>query len=200
VSTWLIAGLGNPGREYQRTRHNVGFLVVENLGQRWGLSFTRHKVRAEIAEGSALGERVILAKPQTYMNQSGESVRGLQKLHNIETEHILIVYDEMDLPLGRLRLRDRGSSGGHRGMGSVIDHLHTDAIARLRVGVSRPPPDLDPIDYVLKPFSADEQRELPAIFERAASGIETLVRDGITAAMNAVNTVPKPAARADSSA
>ncbi len=194
MSSWLIVGLGNPGREYQRTRHNVGFLLVEALGQHWGLSFSRQKARAEIAEGTAHGERVILAKPQTYMNQSGESVRGLQKLYNVETDHILIMYDEMDLPFGRLRMRDRGSSGGHRGMGSVIDHLHTDAIARLRVGVSRPPPDLDPIDYVLKPFSADEQRELPAIFERATSGLETLLRDGITAAMNAVNTTPKPAA------
>lgn len=187
----LIVGLGNPGRDYQRTRHNVGFLTVDDLAKRWGLSFARQRARAEVADGVALDRRVILGKPQTYMNSSGESVRGLMRASNLTPADVIVLYDDMDLPFGRLRLRDRGSAGGHRGVQSVIDQLGTDAFARVRIGVGRPPPAIDPIHYVLTPFSAAELSELPTILDRAAEGVEILIRDGVVSAMNVLNASPK---------
>ena len=186
----LIVGLGNPGRAYEKNRHNAGFLCVSALAKRWGLEFRRQRARAEVAEGDARGERVILARPQTFMNNSGDSIRALLRLANLGPADLLVVYDEMDLPFGQLRLRDKGSSGGHRGLQSIIDQLGTNEIARLRIGVGRPPPDLDPIDYVLTNFTAREAAELPAIFERAAAGIELMLDRGVAAAMNVLNQPP----------
>lgn len=199
MSGWLIAGLGNPGREYQKTRHNVGFMLADALARHWELSFNRRRSHAEIAEGTVRGERILLVKPQTYMNQSGDSIRALLKMANLDPERLLVVYDEMDLPFGRLRLRDQGSSGGHRGMGSVVDQLRTNAICRLRIGVGRPPPGLDPIDYVLLSFTSDELARLPDIFDRAIAGIEVLVAEGVTSAMNVVNLDPRPRATTEDS-
>jgi PTH1 family peptidyl-tRNA hydrolase len=187
----LIVGLGNPGREYGRTRHNVGFLAAEALASRWGLSFSRQRARAEVADGSVLGRRVTIAKPQTYMNSSGDAVRAVMRFANLTPADVVVLYDDMDLPLGRLRLRDKGSAGGHRGMQSIIDQLGTNEFARLRIGVGRPPAGLDPIDYVLTPFSAGELGELAAIFARVAEGLDVYLRDGIVAAMNVVNSAPK---------
>jgi PTH1 family peptidyl-tRNA hydrolase len=192
MNAYLIAGLGNPGREYARTRHNVGFWFVTALAERWGLTFNRQRNRAEIAEGSAAGRSVILAKPQTYMNHSGDAVRALLKMSNLNPADLLVVHDEMDLPFGRLRLRDRGSSGGHNGVQSIIGQLGTTEFARLRIGVGRPPEGVDPIDYVLTPFTASELGELPAIIERARAGLEVLLSEGVTAAMNLVNVTPRP--------
>lgn len=192
VSTWLIVGLGNPGKAYQQTRHNIGFLAVDALARQWGLVFSRRRARAEVAEGPVLGHRIILAKPQTYMNSSGEAVRALVKLWNLSPSNLLVIADDLDLPFGRLRLRDRGSSGGHRGLQSIIDQLGTDRFARLRVGIGRPPPGVDPVDYVLTAFTASEAAELPAILERLVEGVEILLARGLPTAMNLINASPRP--------
>lgn len=189
----LVVGLGNPGREYQRTRHNVGFMAVDALAERWRLSFNRQRSRAEIAEGFAEGYKIILAKPQTFMNNSGEAVRPLLKMNNLTPANLLVIADDMDLPFGRLRLRDKGSSGGQRGIRNIIDQVGTDQFARLRVGIGRPPPMVDAIDYVLQNFSATQAAELKSILDRAVEGVETLLTQGVAQAMNRVNTGPGPA-------
>ncbi|SRR5579875_2567403 len=188
----LIVGLGNPGREYSKTRHNIGFLSVDTLAEHWGLCFGRQRGRAEIAEGEVCGQRVILAKPQTFMNNSGDSVRALLKLSNLTPTDLLVITDDLDLPFGRLRLRDSGSSGGQRGIQSIINQLGTSQFARLRVGIGRPPPGIDPVDYVLSPFTPSERRALPEILDRLVKGIETYLCEGIVKAMNLVNVAMTP--------
>ena len=192
MSNVLIVGLGNPGEKYQRTRHNVGFLAVNVLAERWQLSFGRRKARAEVADGSFRHQRVVLAEPQTFMNDSGESVRGLTRMFNVEPNNLLVIYDEMDLPFGRLRLRDQGSAGGHRGIQSIIDHLGTAQFPRLRIGVGRPPVGREAIGHVLSSFTTSEVAELANILERVAAGVEIFLADGVVPAMNVLNAVPRP--------
>jgi PTH1 family peptidyl-tRNA hydrolase len=189
-------GLGNPGREYQRTRHNLGFLAADSLAARWGMTFTRHRARAEVAEGVVDGVRVTLVKPQTFMNNSGDAVRTIMRLANLEPSDVLVIYDEMDLPVGRLRLRDKGSAGGHRGMQSIVDQLGTNEFSRLRIGIGRPPTDVDPIDYVLSTFAPSDLLDLRSILDRVADGVEHFLRDGTTAAMNLINVATKSTAAA----
>ena len=187
----LIVGLGNPGRDYVRTRHNAGFMCLNALAERWALRFERQRARADVADGIFRSQRVILAKPQTFMNRSGESVRGLTRMYNVDPSNLLVIYDDLDLPFGRLRLRDQGSSGGHRGIQSIIDSLGTNQFPRLRIGVGRPPAGADPIDYVLRTFSSAELVELKEIFGRIAEGVELFLTGGVVAAMNVLNAVPK---------
>jgi PTH1 family peptidyl-tRNA hydrolase len=195
----LIVGLGNPGREYARTRHNVGFLAADSLASRWGLAFARSRARAEVAEGIVVGRRVTIAKPQTFMNSSGDAVRAVMRMANLTPADVVVLYDDMDLPFGRLRLREKGSAGGHRGVQSIIDQLGTNEFARLRIGVGRPPADVDPIDYVLTQFSTTELTELTSIFERVAEGTDVAMRDGVVAAMNVVNAAPRVTVNATTS-
>lgn len=190
--TKLIVGLGNPGREYTKTRHNVGFMSVDRLAERWSLRFGRQRGRAEIAEGDVAGQRVILAKPQTFMNNSGDSVRALLKLSNLSPTDLLVIADDLDLPFGRLRLRDSGSSGGQRGIQSIINQLGTNQLVRLRVGIGRPPLGVDPVDYVLTPFTASERSALPEILDRLALGVEAYLSEGVARAMNLVNVAVSP--------
>jgi PTH1 family peptidyl-tRNA hydrolase len=164
---------------------------VNALSERLGFRFERRRARAEVAEGVFRSQRVILAKPQTFMNNSGESVRGLTRMYNVEPLNLLVIYDDLDLPFGRLRLRDQGSSGGHRGIQSIIDSLSTNQFPRLRIGIGRPPSGADPIDYVLRPFSQTELTERNAIFERIAGGVEVFLTDGVVAAMNVLNVLPR---------
>lgn len=188
ASAALIVGLGNRGTDYSAHRHNVGFQVVETLARTHGLAFSRRKrAKARVAEGQVGGERVILAKPQTYMNQSGQAVSRLTRTYGFRPNHILVVFDDLDLPFGRLRLRPEGGSGGHKGMRSIIDALGTQGFPRLRVGIDRPPGQLDPADYVLQPFSEDEERSLPQVLEAASSAIESWLSDGIATAMDRFN-------------
>jgi PTH1 family peptidyl-tRNA hydrolase len=191
VNRKLIVGLGNPGREYDRTRHNVGFLAADALAARWGMSFARHRSRADVAEGVVDGVRVTLLKPQTFMNSSGDAVRPIMRLANLAPADVLVIYDEMDLPMGRLRLRDQGSAGGHRGMESIISQLGTNVVPRLRIGIGRPALETDPIDHVLATFTPTELAQLRAALDRVAEGVETFLRDGTTAAMNLINSAPK---------
>jgi len=182
----LIVGLGNPGRKYARNRHNAGFLAVDRLARRHGLSFARQKGKAKIAEGRIAGQRAILAKPQTYMNLSGEAVAALVRFFKIPADRVLVVYDDLDLPLARLRLRPDGGSGGHKGLKSIAERLGTQAFPRLRIGIGRPVHG-DPMDFVLQDFTVEEWIDMDGALDRAASSIEHWLAHGIDAAMNVFN-------------
>jgi peptidyl-tRNA hydrolase, PTH1 family len=184
----LIVGLGNPGKEYAAHRHNVGFMVVEALARAHGLRFLRRKgAKARVAEGEVGGRAVLLAQPQTFMNLSGKAVNWLRRAYDIPPERILVVYDDLDLPLGRLRLRPAGSAGGHKGMGSIIELLSTQSFPRLRVGIDRPPGHMDPADYVLQPFDVGQKPLLVEAKKRAVAAIECWLAEGIVAAMEQFN-------------
>jgi len=184
----LIVGLGNPGPEYAAHRHNAGFRVVDALARSHALRLVRQKeTRAYVAEGQIGGRTVLLAKPQTFMNLSGRAVRRLATAYDVPPERILVVYDDLDLPLGRLRLRPAGGSGGHKGIHSIIECLGTEAFPRLRIGIDRPPGHMDPSEYVLQPFDPDQQRLLAEVTEKAVAAIECWLADGILAAMDRFN-------------
>jgi PTH1 family peptidyl-tRNA hydrolase len=188
----MIVGLGNPGPEYARSRHNVGFQVVELFAERHDLRFDKYHKRARLAIGhiTLSGERtfrVLLAKPLTYMNASGESLGALTGFYRIAPEQMLVVYDDLDLPVGRIRLRAGGSSGGQKGVQSIIQRLGTDAFPRLRIGIGRPPGQMDPAAYVLQPFSAEQESEMALIRPTAADAIEVWLAHGMEAAMNHFN-------------
>ena len=184
---YLIVGLGNPGPQYARTRHNVGWLVVEKLADAYGLGFDRLQFKARVAQGTPHGQRVILAKPLTYMNLSGEAVGPLLRFYKVSLDHLLLVYDEMDIPFGTLRIRPNGGSGGHGGMKSVIATLRSDNFPRIRVGVGRPPPGWDPPDFLLAPWTRDEETDVPTLVERAAQAANIWLTEGLLTAMNRFN-------------
>jgi peptidyl-tRNA hydrolase, PTH1 family len=184
----LIVGLGNPGAEYARHRHNIGFRVVETLARGHGLAFSRRKeARAYVAEGEIQGQRVLLAKPQTFMNRSGGAVGRLVRAHRVPLEQMLVIYDDLDLPLGRMRLRPEGGTGGHLGMRSIGEVLGTQAFARLRLGIGRPPGHMDPADYVLQPFDQADMPLVSTTVGRAAQAVECWLAEGIVAAMDRYN-------------
>jgi PTH1 family peptidyl-tRNA hydrolase len=188
ISKALVVGLGNPGEEYAEHRHNVGFRVVEALSRKHGLTFARQKAaRARVAMGQIDSHEVVLAKPLTFMNLSGKSVSRLSQAHEIPSERILVVYDDLDLPLGRLRLRPEGGTGGHRGVRSIIGFLGTQSFPRLRVGIDRPPGRMDPAEYVLRPFAGDQEVLVAGVVARAAAAIECWLAHGIVAAMDRFN-------------
>lgn len=192
---FLIVGLGNPGTEYERTRHNIGFRVVESLAAKHALSFSKKQAKALLAEGTIVGRRVLLAKPQTYMNLSGESVRPLIAFYNLPLTNVLIILDDLDIPLGTLRLRPSGSAGGQKGLKSILDQLGTQQVARLRFGVGRPPGRMDAAAYVLQPFAAEEQLLVAETVDRAVRAIETWLELGIEIAMARYNGSAEDAAR-----
>lgn len=184
---YLIVGLGNPGRGYQDNRHNIGFQMLNRLAERLGVSFSRLQSKALVTDSRYQGHKVILAKPQTFMNLSGQSAGPLVNFYKVPLENLLIVYDEVDLPFGTLRLRPFGGSGGHNGMKSLITRLGTEAFPRLRLGVGRPPGRMEAADYVLQDFSKQEQELLPEILEQAGEAALTFVARGIEAAMTQYN-------------
>jgi peptidyl-tRNA hydrolase, PTH1 family len=184
---YLIAGLGNPGQKYADTRHNAGFRAVDALAQRHGLTFGKIEHRAQVASGTIAGRRVLLAKPQTFMNLSGESVGPLAHFYKIPPERILIIYDELDLPLGTLRLRKSGSSGGQNGMKNILQRLGTQDIARVRIGIGRPPGRQDPADYVLTPFRGDDAILAAQMQDKAVEAAEIWLAEGIETAMTRCN-------------
>jgi PTH1 family peptidyl-tRNA hydrolase len=187
-SLHLIVGLGNPGAEYAKHRHNIGFQVLDALARAYRLSFARDKAaRAWIAEGQIDEVAVLLAKPKTFMNRSGQAVGRLTRSNDIPPGRTLVVYDDLDLPLGRLRLRPQGGSGGHKGMRSIIDTLGTREFARLRIGIDRPPAHLDPADYVLQPFDEVQRSLLDKVVEVAVSAAVSWLSDGIVVAMDQYN-------------
>lgn len=183
----LIVGLGNPGRRYRGTRHNVGWEVIARLAGRAAIRVNEDEGFAEVGRGTIGGRRVLLARPFTYMNVSGEAVRDLRRRHRLRPEDILVVVDDIDLPLGRLRLRAGGSAGGHNGLRSVIEALGTTEFPRLRVGIGRPPEGTDPAEFVLTRFTSEEAPVAQASIERAADAVELAITEGLTAAMNRFN-------------
>jgi PTH1 family peptidyl-tRNA hydrolase len=185
----LIIGLGNPGRKYANNRHNVGFQCLDRLAEAWSLSFGRRKHRALLAQGEIAGLKVILAKPQTFMNLSGEAVERLARFYRVPPKDILVIYDDLDLPVGKIRLRPEGGSGGHKGMKSIMERLGTNGFPRLRVGIGRPPHG-DPVDYVLGDFTPDERIAIDEARERVVSAVELWLAAGIVAAMNKYNLNP----------
>lgn len=184
---YLVAGLGNPGRQYQANRHNIGFMVLDSLAERLGVNFGRMESKALIAKADHVGNHLVLAKPQTYMNLSGQAVSSLMRFYKVPLEKLIVVYDDVDLPFGVLRLRPAGGSAGHRGMNSIIEQLGTQDFPRLRVGIDRPPGRMDAADYVLQDFSRAEAEELPVIRQQALEAVLTFITLGIAAAMNTYN-------------
>ena len=186
---WMVVFLGNPGPRYDGTRHNVGWAVGDVIAGRCGAKIQRLKNRALTARCSLAGRSVLLVKPQTYMNLSGEAVRPLADYYKIPADHVLVVSDEIALSPGRLRLRPGGSAGGHNGLKSVIQHLGTDQFPRLRLGVGAPPhPDYDMADWVLSSFHGEDAELMRQAVEKAADAVECCVRDGIDKAMNRFNS------------
>lgn len=185
---YLIVGLGNPGRQHKKNRHNAGFMVVDHLAQRLGVSFSRLEQKSLVTKAEYQGKRLILAKPQTYMNLSGQAVSALVRFYKLPLNHLLIIHDDIDLPFGVLRLRPGGGSGGQKGLQSIIEQLGTQEFPRLRIGVSRPPGHMEAADYVLQDFSKDEAGFLPVVLNRAVEAVLTFVTDGINSAMNIYNT------------
>lgn len=183
----IIAGLGNPGKKYERTRHNAGFLVIDEFAREHGISLTQQKHEALIGKGAIGTESVVLAKPQTYMNLSGKSASGLLRNSNAALSDLVVVHDELDLLLGDVRVKIGGGHGGHNGLRSLIEDLGSVDFIRVRVGIGRPPENLDPADYVLSPFGADERPLAAEAISRAAEAVRAIIIEGPTAAMNRFN-------------
>jgi peptidyl-tRNA hydrolase, PTH1 family len=182
---WLIVGLGNPGPAYAGHRHNVGFMVLNLLADRAGGRFRTHEARAEVMEGRLAGQRAILAKPRSYMNESGGPVSALRDLFQIPVDRVLVVHDELDIPFGALRLKQGGGDNGHNGLRSITRTLGVRDYHRLRVGIGRPPGRMDPAAHLLGDFSAIERKQFDVEIERAADAAESLVREGLAATQNA---------------
>ena len=185
---WLVVGLGNPGGKYEGTRHNVGYLVADELGERGRFSIQRAKFQALTASAEIGGQGVLVMKPTTYMNLSGEAVGEAARFYKIPPDHVLVISDDVSLPAGRLRIRTGGSAGGHNGLKSIIQHLGSDQFPRLKVGVGdKPHPDYDMADWVLGKPQGEDKKALDAAVKRAADAIECLLRDGPQKAMNRFN-------------
>ena len=185
--TYIIVGLGNPGREYRETRHNVGFLVVDRISERMGIPISKMRSKALIGKGVFNGEQIILAKPQTFMNLSGQAISGLVNFFKVPLDNILIAHDDLDLPFGTIRIRKFGGAGGQKGLGSTIEHLGTDQFPRMRIGIGRPPGRMDAADYVLRKFTGEDLDFARVIFDRAAEAAEVFINEGIDYAMNKYN-------------
>ncbi len=187
MRTYLVVGLGNPGREYAQTRHNAGFMLADALAARLGVRFRRLQFKALTTDARYGKAKIILAKPQTYMNLSGQAVAPLLRFYKIPPERLLVAYDDLDLPLGTVRLRPKGGHGGHKGMRSIIERLGTQEFPRLRLGIGRPPGRMDAAAYVLQPFSPAEKDLMSLAIARGVEGIFRWWEEDLSAAMNLVN-------------
>lgn len=184
---YIIAGLGNPTREYEKTRHNVGFDTIDVLADRLNTSVDEKKFKGLYGRGIIAGEKVILLKPQTFMNLSGESVREAADFYKVDPEHIIVIYDDISLDVGQLRIRKKGSAGGHNGIKNIIAHLGTQEFPRIKVGVGDKPPRMDLADYVLSCFSKEDREKMEQAFKDAADAVEVMITEGADAAMNRFN-------------
>ena len=186
-TTYLLIGLGNPGREYRDNRHNVGFMLIDRLIVRLNARGMKVQSKAIVTTAAYEDRKLILAKPQTYMNLSGQSAQGLLNFYKLPMENMLVAHDDLDLPFGTIRIRPGGGPGGQKGMASTIERLGTKDFPRLRIGIGRPPGRMDPAAYVLHDFSRDEMKTLSEIVDRAAEAALTFVVDGLNKAMNKYN-------------
>ena len=190
---YIIAGLGNPGREYEGSRHNVGFMTLDALADRYHIDVRDKAHKALIGKGVMEGNRVILLKPQTYMNLSGESVRSVLDYYKAEPEDFIVIYDDISLEPGQLRIRKKGSAGGHNGIKNIIAHLGTQEFKRIRIGVGEKPPRMDLADYVLGHFPKEEKEAMEQAFKDGASAAVAVMTEGIDAAMNLFNGAARTA-------
>jgi PTH1 family peptidyl-tRNA hydrolase len=186
-TTYLLIGLGNPGREYRDNRHNIGFMLIDRLAVRLEARGMKVQSKAIVTTANYQEHKLILAKPQTYMNLSGHSAQGLLNFYKIPVENMLVAHDDLDLPFGTIRIRPKGGPGGQKGMASTIEQIGTNSFPRLRLGIGRPPGRMDPAAYVLQNFSRDEFKALSEIIDRAAEAALEFVVNGVNAAMNKYN-------------
>ena len=186
---YLMVGLGNPGREYRFNRHNVGFMAIDTLCREWKVDLNRVQAKALVCPTNFGGRRVILAKPQTFMNLSGQSVSALLHFYKVPLENLLVIHDDLDLAVGILRIRPEGGSAGQKGLGSTIEKLGTEHFPRLRIGIGRPPGRMDSAAYVLQDFPKGEQETIVQVLDRARQAVETFISSGIVTAMNQFNGV-----------
>lgn len=183
----IIVGLGNPGNEYAKTRHNVGFMLIDALAEHLNITLWKDKFNAQIAEGRIGAEKILLVKPQTYMNNSGEAVGPLMRWYKLEPEDIIVAHDDMDIPAGTIRIRKKGSSGGHNGIKSLISHIGSENFARVRLGIGRPLPGWSVVKHVLAPFPAEDKAEVDKAIDYLIPAVECIVSDGLDIAMNKYN-------------
>ena len=190
----LIVGLGNPGRDYVNNRHNVGFKCVDLFARGHAISLTQRGARSKLGTGEVAGTRIVLAKPQTFMNLSGEAVSALMRRYRLSSKDTLVIYDDLDLPLGKMRIREKGSSGGHNGLKSIISHLGAQDFPRIRVGIaptkdsdSAAAPEVDAVEHVLSDFTEEEKTVMREVYLKVAAAIECILTEGIAAAMNKYN-------------
>ncbi|RCX18424.1 peptidyl-tRNA hydrolase [Anaerobacterium chartisolvens] len=184
---FIVVGLGNPGKKYDNTRHNVGFDTLDLLGARHCIKISKLKFKALIGEGSIDGQRVILAKPQTFMNLSGESVRDIADWYKVPLSDVIIIYDDIDLDTGKLRIRSKGSAGTHNGMRSILYHIQSENFPRIRIGIGRPPEGWDLADYVLSRFKEDERRAVNTSIDLAVEAVSSIISGGIETTMSKYN-------------
>lgn len=185
---FVVVGLGNPGKKYENTRHNVGFDAVDQLSRKHNIAIKKIKHKAFIGDGTIADCRVLLVKPQTFMNLSGESVREIIEWYKVPIKNIIIIYDDIDLPVGKIRIRPKGSSGTHNGMKSVIYQIQSDEFPRIRIGVDRPPQGWDLANFVLSKFSSEERKIVEESIESAVGAVETILKASVDNAMNRFNS------------
>ena len=183
----LIVGLGNPGRKFNHSRHNVGFECVEHIARKWGIRLSERRSKVVMGQGEVCGASVVLARPRTFMNNSGDGIKYLLTRFSSSPQQLVVVYDDMDLPLGGIRIRPEGSAAGHKGMGSIMTALSTQQFPRVRVGIGRAPEGLDGMDYVLGRFTREERKVIQIAVAQVTDAVACLLQDGIDAAMNRFN-------------
>ena len=183
----LVVGLGNPGRRYTRTRHNLGFLLLDRIAEARGIRIGDERCESLVGRGEWEQESLVLAKPQTYMNNSGLAAAALLRRFRVRGADLVVAYDDLDLPFGRLRIRCGGSAGGHRGMASILQHIADRDFVRVRIGIGRPPEGFNAVDYVLSRFSPEEKDSLDGVLAKAAEAVEAIVLDGPVRAMESFN-------------
>lgn len=188
---FVIAGLGNPGRKYENTKHNMGFLTIDALAEKQGIKVNKIKHKALVGEGRIAGKKVMLVKPQTYMNLSGQSIREIVSYYGVEPEELMVIYDDIDIPAGSLRIRKKGSAGTHNGMKSIIYDLQFDDFPRMRIGIGRNQKE-DMVHFVLTGFSGDEKKKVEESIGNAVLALETWLEKGIDIAMSEYNTKKEP--------
>lgn len=182
----LIVGLGNPGKKYTETRHNVGFMAIKKISDKFDIKNVDKDCESLIAKGNIDNNKVLLAQPLTYMNRSGRAVKKLVNKYNIKIDDIIVIYDDLDLPAGKIRIKNNGSSGGHKGLQSIMDHFDTNQIKRIRIGIGRPI-DLEITDYVLQKFNEDQKKEINQVLNSIDKIILELINNGVSSAMNKFN-------------